>query len=138
MITLNILKWLDDAGFGTIDTDLFWESVPIRNGKAKDGIWIVSRGTQISRSNIRIQNFDIYSRFANKLTGDKKLEDILQYMVDNYGEVCTLKAVPPYTSTTYENVRIVPTSSVENVGLDENEKMVRLISGQVRYTRKDN
>ena len=134
MIALHLLKLLEDNNFGTIDTDLFFEEAPLDGqGKPKQGCWIVERGTSVNRFNTQTQNFDIYSRFSNKLTGYKKLEAILDFLQEAYGEVCELPAVPPYSSTVYENVRIEPTSSVENVGTDENNRIVRVISGVVRY-----
>lgn len=136
MIALHILKLLENEGFGTIDTDLFFEEVPLDSaGKPKQGVWIVERGTDISRLTHQTQNFDIYSRYTNKLTGYKKLEAILDFLQEAYGDVCELPAVPPYSSTVYENVRIEPTSSVENAGVDENGKVVRVISGIVRYDK---
>lgn len=135
MIALHILKLLENEGFGTIDTDLFFEEAPLDgSGVPRQGIWIVERGTSVNRFNTQTQNFDIYSRYTNKLTGYKKLEAILDYLQEAYGDVCTLPAVPPYSSTVYENVRITPTSSVENVGVDENNKIVRVISGTVQYS----
>ena len=136
MIALHILKLLEDEGFGTIDTDLFFEEAPLDGqGKPKQGVWIVERGTSVNRFSTQTQNFDIYSRFSNKLTGYKKLEAILNYLQEAYGEVCELPAVPPYSSTVYENVRIEPTSSVENVGTDVDNKIVRVISGIVQYSK---
>ena|SRR5690554_3509941 len=135
MIALHILKLLENEGFGTIDTDLFFEEAPLDgSGVPRQGIWIVERGTSVNRFNTQTQNFDIYSRYTDKLTGYKKLEAILDYLQEAYGDVCTLPAVPPYSSTVYENVRLTPTSSVENVGVDENNKIVRVISGTVQYS----
>lgn len=136
MIALNILKLLEESGFGTIDTDLFFEEAPLNSqGIPKEGVWIVERGTAVTRFNHQTQNFDIYSRYTNKLTGYKKLEAILDYLQEAYDGVCTLPTVPPHSSAIYENVRIVPTSSVENVGTDDNNKIVRVISGTVTYER---
>lgn len=134
MIALHILKLLEDEGFGTIDSDLFFEEAPLDGqGKPKQGCWIVERGTSVNRFSTQTQNFDIYSRYTNKLTGYKKLEAILNYLQEAYGEVCELPAVPPHSSTVYGNVRIEPTSSVENIGTDVDNKIVRVISGVVRY-----
>lgn len=134
MITLNILKLLEEQNFGTIDVDLFWEEVSLdTKGDAKDGIWIVSRGTPINRFNVCKQSFDIYSRFRNKLTGASKLESILEFFQAN--EVCSLPQVPPYSTNQYSNVRIIPTSGVDNAGTDENQKIVRVVSGQIQYER---
>ena len=136
MIALHILKLLEQEGFGTIDTDLFFEEAPLDgNGVPKNGIWIVERGAPASRLTWRVQNFDIYSRYTNKLTGYKKLEDILDYLQEAFSEVCELPIVSPYSTANYYNVRITPTSGVENVGVDENNKIVRVISGTVQYER---
>lgn len=135
MVTLHLLKLLEDEGFGTLDTDLFWEEVPLNSeGNPKEGVWIVTRGTEISRIDIGIQNFDIYARYSNKVTCAKKLEDILRFLQDAYEEVCDLPTVPPHSTTQYTNVSIVPTSAVENVGTDENEKIVKVIAGVIRYS----
>lgn len=139
MITLSILKSLANAGFGTIDTDLFLEEASLNSeGKPKNGVWIVTRGSSVSRLNTEIQSFDIYSRYANKLTGHKKLEDILEWLREAYGDVCTLPAVAPYTTQAYKNVRIMPTSSIENAGSDENGLIVRVISFDIYYTKENN
>lgn len=136
MIALHILKLLEDEGFGTIDTDLFFEEAPLDGqGKPKQGVWIVERGTSVNRFNTQTQNFDIYSRYTNKLTGYQKLEAILDYLQEAYQDVCDLPSVPPYSNAVYENVMIQPTSSVENVGVDENNRIVRVISGVVQYNK---
>ena len=140
MITLHIAKLLEDEGFGIIDQDLFWEEMPLdSNGNARDGIWIVTRGSELSRNGTRTQDFDIYSRSSNKITGSKKLEDILEYISESYDDICELPTVPPYSLTLYYDVRITPVSGIENVGSDEQDKVVRVISGEVKYNiQKEN
>jgi len=139
MITLSILKALENDDFGTIDTDLFIEEVPLDNkGVPKQGLWIVTRGSSVSRVNTEIQAFDIYSRYNNKLTGHTKLAELLQWLQEGYSGVCTLPSVPPYTAQEYKNVRIYPTSGIETVGTDENGKVVRVISGEVYFNKENN
>ena len=136
MIALHLLKLLEDEGFGVIDQALFFEEAPLGSqGDPKEGCWIVERGTTINRFNHQTQNFDIYSRYTNKLTGYQKLEAILDYLQEAYQDVCDLPSVPPYSNAVYENVMIQPTSSVENVGVDENNRIVRVISGVVQYNK---
>ena len=138
MITLHILKLLEDNGFGTIDTDLFYEEAPLdAKGVPKQGVWIVTRGSEVSRVDIGNQDFDIYSRYTNKLTGAVKLENILSFLKESYGDVCTLPTVPPHSMTQYYNVRITPTSGVENVGTDDQDKVVRVISGNVKFNKEN-
>lgn len=135
MITLHVAKLLADEGFGTFDQDIKWEEMPLdQNGNAIDGIWIVTRGAPLSRFNVTTQGFDIYSRYANKITGAQKLKAILDYLKDAYEEVCDLDAVPPYSDDVYTEVRLRPTSGIENVGPDDQDKIVRVISGEVQYS----
>lgn len=134
MVTLHIAKLLENEGFGTLDTDIFWEEIPLgSDGKPKEGIWIVPRGFPLTRFNATAQAFDIYSRYANKITGSQKLEEILKYIQEAYGEVCELPTVPPYSLTQYGNVRLIPTSGIENVGSDEQDRIVRVISAEVQF-----
>lgn len=128
-------KLLADEGFGTLDQDIFWEEAPLdSNGNAKDGVWIVTRAPEISRLSVNIQDFDIYARFSNKVTTQKKLTDILLFLQQAYGEVCDLPIVPPYSTTIYKDVVIEPTAGIENVGSDEQDKIVKVISGKIRYS----
>lgn len=134
MVTLHLAKLLSDEGLGTLDSDLFWEEAPIdSDGRPLDGMWIVPRGVPLTRQNATVQAFDIFSRYANKVTGSKKLQAILSYLTDAYGEVCELPTVPPYSTDLYYNVRLIPTSGIENVGSDAQDKVVRVISGQVQF-----
>jgi hypothetical protein len=134
MITLSLAKWLEQEGFGTLEADIFWEEIALDNdGKPKDGIWVVSRSPSVTRLNVGIQNFDIYARYANKITTEIKLKQILNRLQEAYGDVCTLPSVEPYSSTAYINVTIEPVSGVENVGSDDQDKIVKVISGIVHY-----
>lgn len=138
MITLHIAKLLANAGFGTLDTDIFWEEVPINaNGVPRNGIWVVTRGVPITRTNLHIQSFDIYARYGNKLTTHQKLESILEYLQTAFVDVCTLPTVPPYSTTVYSNVRIVPTSGIDNVGTDEQDKIIKVVSGEIRWDKEN-
>lgn len=137
MITLHMCKWLEEEGIGTLDTDIFWEDATLNSdGKPKDGIWVVARGSALTRFDTNIQQFDIYSRYSNKITGSQKLELVLETIKEAYGEVCELPTVPPYSDTVYDNVRLRPVSGIESVGLDEQGKIVRVISGEIQYNIK--
>lgn len=135
MITLHILQLLEDEGFGTINTDLFWEDIPVnQTGGNKDGVWIISRGAPLARGTRLIEAFDIYSRYADKVTGSLKLHNILYYLKEAYGTVCELPTTNE-SDLVFTNVAIEPTSNIENAGVDENGKVIRVISGQVSYNQ---
>lgn len=136
MVTLHLLKLLENEDFGIIDTDLFWEEVPLDvDGKPKEGVWIVTRGAPVTRFNVGVQAFDIYARYSDKLTTATKLESILTYLQEAFG-VCDLPTVPPYSLANYTNVSITPTSGVENAGTDENDLIVKVISGEINYKKE--
>lgn len=132
MILLSLLKQLENDGLGVIDTSLFYEENPIDpQGNPREGIWVVSRSAGVSRFNTNIQNFDIYTRFKNKLVAGQKSKQVLD-LLKSYYSLCDLPAVPPYTSG-YRNVTIVPSSGVSSLGSDEQDNMIYVISGQVNY-----
>lgn len=139
MITLHLLKLLANNGFGTIaltgeeeDADLFFEKLPLD----KDGLYIVSRGFPLTRSARTTQQFDIYARLENDVAGAKKLEEVLEFMESAYGTVCELPEVPPISTAKYTNVAIRPTSNIQSAGLDDNDRIIWVISGQVSYKKE--
>jgi len=131
MITLHILQLLANDNFGVIDTSLFWNKLPLK----KYGIAIFDRGAPVARGTRLTQSFDLYSRGKSDLLGADKLEKILEYMQDNY-VVCDLPIVPEKSVKQYKNCQIVATSNVENLGLDENDRLVFRLSGQISYQRQ--
>lgn len=141
MITLHIAAWLAQEGFGVLaltgsepNAEIFWEEMPVdQEGNAKNGIWVVTRGTPVTRFDVTTQAFDIYSRYADKLTGSRKLKDILNRLQEAYGDTCDLPTVEAYSDDVYTEVSLIPVSGIENVGSDEQDKIVRVISGEVRF-----
>lgn len=133
MIGLHLLKFLEDEGHGEIDTDLFWEKMPLD----KDGVTFFSRGGAIThRNNAVRQAFDLYSRHTHDTYAADALEKIWETFTENY-PTCTLPAVPNYSNKTYEKTRIRPTLNVENLGMDEESKIVFRLSGEIIYVKGD-
>lgn len=136
MILMHILQFLSDEGHGTIDTNLFWETMPLEGGVAKDGVAIFSRGGPLTyRNNVVTQSFDLYSRHENDLIAADKLEKIWETITKTWPTL-TLPTVPKYSNKTYENTTIHPTANIENIGKDEENKTVFRFSADVIY-RKD-
>jgi len=137
MVTLHILQWLQNNGFGTVDVNgnvttdgLYFEKLTV----GKSGVAIYSRGAPLGRGLRTTQAFDLYSRGTDDVQGLQKLQSILSFMTDSYGLACTLPAVPGIsTATTYTRVTVVPVSNIENVGLDPNDRVVYTATAQVTY-----
>lgn len=128
MITLSLLKFLEDNNLGSIDQDLFWEKI----GLDKSGVYIASVGASRSRGMRNRQDYAIYSRGETDVASYQKLENIRKFLNNSY-DICTLPAVPPVSSTEYPNVTIMPPSSISNVGLDTNGRMLWSFTGTIYY-----
>lgn len=135
MITLRILKLLEQNGFGTIDVDgtltengLYFEKMP----QGATGVAIFSRGATMGHGLRRTQAFDLYSRGTDDVEGMQKLENITELMLDSL-TVCSLPEVDEYDDTPYERCSIVPISNVENAGMDENDRVLYVMTAQITY-----
>ena len=132
MITLHIAQYLADNGFGTLDTDLFYERTPL----GKEGVCLISRsGVLTKRGGVQVQDFDFYVRDKSNLKGADKLEKIWQFLVDNYA-ACDLPEVPNKSTKVYKSAVIQPVGAIENLGLDENDSIVFRLAAQVTYKKE--
>lgn len=127
-ITLSLLKFLEDAGFGTIDESLFWEKL----GVGKNGIYITDLGASQERGVRPNTAFELYSRADSDAKAFGQLLEVLEYLTDNYS-VCKLPAVPPFTKEGFSNVTIMPTSTISNAGVDEDGHIIYSATGQIYY-----
>ena len=133
MITLHLLEYLKDNGFGTaIDTDLFFEKLPL----GKTGVAIFSRGGEATYGRTRcVQNFDLYSRGNSDLTGYDKLDKIRTFFSENYDELCALPTITGVSNREYTNARITTIDNVENLGLDENDRVIYRLGASIIYEK---
>lgn len=134
MITLHLLQYLKENGFGSaIDTDLFFEKLPL----GKEGLAIFSRGGEGTFGRRRsVQRFDLYSRGSSDLTGYDKLDKVRTFFSDNYDNLCVLPVVPGISNRTYKKARITATDNVENLGLDENDRVIYRLGAQIIYEKE--
>lgn len=137
MITLRILKLLEQEGHGTVDmtgsvktNGLYFEKMP----QGKTGVAIFSRGAEMGHGIRYRQAFDLYSRGTNDVEGYQKLEAIVSTLEDAYTE-CTLPVITGVDEENYTNVSITLISNIENAGQDENDRVLYSITAQVVYTK---
>lgn len=129
MITLSFLKLLEQNGFGEIDKDLFFQKLTLD----KEGLYIADIGDPLARGTRRSQSFELYARGNNDVWGYQTLTEVLNFLRDSYADVCELPAVPPITTEGYSNVTILPTGNITNVGLDDNNRIIYSVQGQIIY-----
>lgn len=134
MVTLHILEYLKDEGFGTaIDTDLFFEKLPLD----KTGVAIFSRGGEATFGRTRcVQRFDLYSRGTSDLTGYDKLDKIRTFFQNSYDELCALPTISGVSNRVYKNARITAIDNIENLGLDENDRVVYRLAATITYIKE--
>lgn len=133
MITLNLLKLLENNGFGTIDTDLFWEKLALGN----DGVYISSLGDSHARGERHSCRYEIYCRSKKSdVAGYQKLKSIVEFLDRSFG-VCTLPEVANAKGVTIapevKNVTIMPPTSIANNGIDSNNRIIWTAQGQIYY-----
>lgn len=137
MITLRILKLLEQEGHGTVyitgtaPTDgLYFEKMP----QGKTGVAIYSRGAEMGHGMRYRQAFDLYSRGKNDVEGYQILEAIQSTLEDQY-TACNLPVMAGIDTVDYQNVSITLVSNIENVGQDENDRVLYSITAQVSYSK---
>ena len=137
MITLSLLKYLEDAGFGKLavkgnekGANLFWEKLALD----KVGIFITTLGDPIERGSRRSTSFSLYCRGDNDAEGYSRLNAVVEHLssLETYGGVCTLPEVEGF-SREFNNVTIMPMDTVSAVGQDENGRMIWSSTGKIYY-----
>ncbi len=128
MITLSLLKYLEDNGFGQIDNDLFFEKLALD----KIGVYISNIGNAQERGMRRTQSYELYSRGKNDVDGYKRLNKIVNFLNGSYG-ACQLPAVPPVTDEGFVNVTIMPLSTISSVGVDANGRVIYSATGTIIF-----
>lgn len=131
MITLSLLKFIENNGLGVIDQDLFWQKLTLD----KVGIYIADIGQTKERGGRNIVQFELYSRGSNDVDGYKRLQAILDLLNNNY-VVCNLPSVQNGSQVITEgfsNVTIMPPSSISNYGLDSQGRIIYSATGTLYY-----
>lgn len=138
MITLHIAKLLENNNLGTLALTgnetgrlIFFEKLPL----GKTGVYIMSRGDGLARGQRTSQSFDIYARGNNDLDGAQRLEDILTFFTEQCYPSCELPTVPGYSTNVYKNTVIVPTTNIQNVGVDSTDRVIYMVAANVIYNK---
>lgn len=131
MVSLSLLKLLENNGFGVIDQNLFWEKM----GLDEDGIYITDAGGDQIRGSRPYMTYQIYSRADSDVKAYKQLQDIAEFLKRSFA-VCELPSVPPVTNYGYGNVTIMPPSTIVSAGQDINGRTIYSITGQVYFGEK--
>ena len=130
MITLSFLKLLEEEGFGTIDTDLFFQKLTLD----KKGIYIADIGNTVPKGLRDSQSFELLARGSNDTDGYKKLVEIRNFILD--GGICELPAVAPITSEGYTNISFLKPSTITNVGLDAQNRIIYSMTGTILFNKQ--
>lgn len=131
MITLSLLKFIENNGLGVIDQNLFWQKLTLD----KVGIYIADIGQTKERGGRNVVQFELYSRGNSDVDGYKRLQAILDLLNNNY-VVCNLPSVQNGSQTITEgfsNVTIMPPSSISNYGLDSQGRIIYSATGTLYY-----
>lgn len=131
MITLSLLKFIENNGLGVIDQNLFWQKLALD----KVGIYIADIGQTKERGGRNVVQFELYSRGSDDVDGYKRLQAVLDLLNNNY-VVCALPSVQSGSGVITEgfsNVTIMPPSSISNYGLDSQGRIIYSATGTLYY-----
>lgn len=128
IITLSLLKFLENNGFGKIDEDLFWEKL----GIGKDGVYIADMGSSQDRGMRPSVSYEMYSRANDDVAAFTKLEQIRRFLLDSY-TICKLPSVPDYTAYSVHGVTITPPSTITNAGFDADGHIIYSFNGTIYF-----
>ncbi len=131
MITLNLLKYIENQGLGEIDKDLFWQKLTL----GEIGVYISSIGNPTTRGNRTMTSFELYSRGHSDVDGYKRLEAIVNLLNASYS-VCNLPSVSldgELIAEEVENITIMPCSTISNGGLDDNGRIIWTATGTIYH-----
>lgn len=132
MITLSFLKLLENEGFGEIDVDLFFQKLTLD----KKGIYIADIGDPVAKGSRDTQSYELLARGNNDVDGYKKLKDIRKFLIQEYSNICELPAIPPISDTSYTNVTLSKPSTITNVGLDAQNRIIYSMTGTIIFKEK--
>lgn len=139
MITLSFLKLLQDEGFGTLallgnepGADLFFQKLTLD----KKGVYIADIGNPGAKGSRDTQSYELLVRGSNDVDGYKRLTEIRQFVIRNYSNICELPAVPPVSSVSYRNVELTRPSTITNVGMDDQNRIIYSMTGTIIYKEK--
>lgn len=132
MITLSFLKLLENEGFGTIDEDLFYQKLTLD----KEGVYIADVGDSVERHSRDTQSYELLARGKSDVDGYKKLTEIRRFLVNEYQNICELPPVPPITTDEYTNVELSKPSTITNVGLDAQDRIIYSMTGTIIFKEK--
>lgn len=145
MITLSLLKLLEDEGFGVVSitgeepgADLFYQNITLD----KKGIYIADIGDPVERHSRDTQSYQLLARGSSNLDGSYKLSQIRKYLIANYTDICELPSMTVQidgvnvTIPAYTNVELSKPSTITNVGLDAQNRIIYSMTGQIIYKEK--
>lgn len=144
MITLAILQAItNDLANLTLDDNAFWEEAPLQqNGKPAQGVWLVTRSgslTNTPKGHNQKATLDFYVAYQNKAKTEALHAEILNWL-RAHPYICKLNGTAGDSGYTYEfeNIRIRPTTTPENMGVTDNGNIVKMASADVVYDLSTN
>lgn len=128
MITLHLLKYLEDNDFGTINTSLFENLIP--NDKVGVSITSVGGNTNVGRRSCSAR-LDLYCRGTTNIKGYDLLDRIRLNFSD--ADICTLPIIENVSNIEYKKVRFIEIGNVETLPPDEKNRNLYRLSIQLNY-----
>ncbi len=128
IVTLSLLKYLEQMGFGKIDEDLFWEKL----GIGREGLYVTDLGGSQDRYSRPSVTYQLYCRQDDDLKTYDLIQKVARLLHHSYAK-CTLPAVPECDVGGVVGVTIMPPSSITNEGQDVDGRLIYSLTGTIYY-----
>lgn len=138
MIVLALFEEMaNDKVAGLIrNKDFFYDEMPLQSdGNPMQGVWIISRGGSAQNApkgrNLKM-TVDVYVGYSNKTKTDAVAAKILSWIL-KHRCLCRLTGKVGEAKYDYENIRLAPTQTPQNMGATENGNIVKTVSAEIIY-----
>lgn len=141
MIVPALILKMQEAGLGTVDSDLYYEELP--QASSPDGIWVVTRGDAGSTDDYQNLTIDVNARFANKIETELRLRQVVNWIRGDAQNICSLSIDPNRLDDaqvsediTYDVISIKHVGAVQNQGLDANFRIIKTITIEIKFNER--
>ncbi len=142
MITTHIGQDIKETvipNLGVAGVRVFDEEDPLFTTSTSDVYHITlysAGGERASGRATSTQAFDIEVRGKTTATSKHITELLAEYLQGTYGGQCILPVVPGVSSRIYANCRIDNIGNINNLGKDDENKVVFRVSAEITYIKR--
>lgn len=139
MIVPALVLEMQRQGLGTVNSDLFWEEIPLDF----NGIWVMTSGDGGSTDDYISTQVTVQARFKSKVETEMRLRAIVNWLRGDARNICELSVNPhdlddsqTDETITYDVISISHTGAVQSSTIDDEFRVNKTITFTVNYQER--